>query len=97
MTEMLYDHGAGDALAQAFKVQAQALWEHADELMRAGTALVSEHLHGAAAEAFHNTLQVYTNSAKHISEKISNHSSAVTASFHGMHSTDVTGAQQMSI
>lgn len=97
MTEMLYDHGAGDALAQAFKVQAQALHEHADELLRAGTALVAEHLHGSAADAFHQTLQIHTNSAKHIAETIQNHSNAVLSSFHGMHSTDITGAQSMSI
>lgn len=95
--EMLYDHGAGDALAQAFKVQAQALWEHADELLRAGTALVSEHLNGAAADAFHQSLVVHTNAAKHISETISNHSSAVTSSFHGMHATDIAGQQSMQI
>jgi|ERR1700744_6182322 uncharacterized protein YukE len=97
MTEMLYDHGAGDALSQAFKVQAQALWEHADELLRSGTALVNDHLQGAAAEAFHNTLQVHTNTAKHISETIQHHSNAVTTSFQGMHGTDVSGAQSMSI
>jgi uncharacterized protein YukE len=97
MTEMLYDHGAGDALAQAFKAQAQALHEHADELLRTGTALVNEHLHGAAAEAFHQSLTVHTNSAKQIAETIHNHSNAVLSSFHGMHSTDVSGAQSMSI
>jgi hypothetical protein len=95
MTEMLYDHGAGDALAQAFKVQAQLLHEHADELLRAGTALVSEHLQGAAAEAFINTLQLHTNSAKDIAQTIMNHSGAVQTSFHGMHHTDITGAQAM--
>jgi uncharacterized protein YukE len=95
MTEMLYDHGAGDALAQAFKVQAQMLHEHADDLMRAGTQLVSEHLQGAAAEAFINTLQLHTNNAKDIAQTIMNHSGAVTASFTGMHHTDVTGAQAM--
>lgn len=97
MTEMLYDHGAGDALAQAFKVQAQMLHEHADELMQAGTALVSEHLQGAAADAFHSTLQIHTNSAKDIANTITNHSGAVTASFHGMAHTDTTGAQMMGL
>ena len=97
MTEMLYDHGAGDALAQAFKVQAQMLHEHADELMRAGSALVAEHLQGAAAEAFHNTLQLHTNTAKDIANTIMNHSSAVTTSFQGMAHTDIAGAQSMGI
>ncbi len=97
MTEMLYDHGAGDALAQAFKVQAQLLHEHADELMQAGTALVSEYLQGAAAEAFHNTLQIHTNTAKDIANTITNHSGAVLSGFHGMAHTDATGAQSMSI
>ena len=97
MTEMLYDHGAGDALAQAFKVQAQMLHEHAEELMQAGRALVAEHLQGAAAEAFHNTLQMHTNTAKDIAQTITNHSNAVLTSFHGMAHTDTTGAQAMGI
>ncbi len=95
MSEMLYDHSAGDALAQAFKVQAQLLHEHAEDLMRAGTALVAEHLHGAAADAFHNTLQMHTNTAKDIAQTISNHSSAVQTSFHGMAGVDSAGAQSM--
>jgi uncharacterized protein YukE len=93
---MLYDHGAGDAHAQAFKVAAQALHEHADELLRNGTALVNESLHGSAAQAFHHSLTVHVNSAKHIAETIQNHSNAVTSSFHGMHGTDLHGAQIMS-
>jgi uncharacterized protein YukE len=97
MTEMLYDHGAGDALAQAFKVQAQMLHEHADELMNSGNALVAEYLQGAAAQAFIHSLQIHTNAAKDIADTITNHSNAVTASFHGMHGTDAAGAQSMSI
>jgi uncharacterized protein YukE len=97
MTEMLYDHGAGDALAQAFKVQAAQLHEHADDLMQSGNALVSEHLLGDASHAFIQSLQVHTNAAKDIADTITNHSNAVTSSFHGMHSTDVAGAQSMSI
>jgi uncharacterized protein YukE len=97
MSEMLYDHAAGDALAQAFKVQAQMLHEHADELMQAGNALVAEHLQGAAAEAFHNTLQLHTNTAKDIAQTITNHSNAVLTSFHGMAGTDGAGAQMMSL
>jgi uncharacterized protein YukE len=97
MSEMMYDHGAGDALAQAFKVQAQLLHEHADDLMQAGNALVAEHLQGAAAQAFHNTLLIHTNTAKDIADTITNHSGAVTASFHGMAHTDAAGAQSMGI
>jgi hypothetical protein len=94
---MLYDHGAGQGLAQAFKAQAQLLYEHADEMQQAGNALVSEYLQGAAAEAFQNSLTMQTTSAKHISETITHHSSAVTSSFGGMHSTDIAGAQSMSL
>jgi hypothetical protein len=94
---MLYDHAAGDALQQAFKMQAQALHEHADQLLQSGTALVAEHLHGAAAEAFHNTLTIHTNSAKHIAETINNHSQAAQGAFHGMQATDVAGQQSMQI
>jgi uncharacterized protein YukE len=94
---MLYDHGAGDALAQAFKVQAQMLYEHANEMQTAGNALVAEYLQGAAGDAFLQTLQIHTGTAKHISETITNHSNAVLAGFHGMHSTDVAGAQSMGI
>ena len=97
MTSMLYDHGAGDALAQAFKVQAQLLYEHADEMMQAGTALVAEHLQGAAGTAFHQTLQIHTNTATDIANTITQHSGAVLSSFHGMAHTDVTGAQAMGI
>ena len=97
MTEMLYDHGAGDALGQFFKAQAQALHEHADEMMQSGNALVAEYLLGAAGEALHNTLQLHTNTAKHIADTITQHSGAVLTSFHDMHSTDVAGAQSMGI
>ena len=97
MTSMLYDHGAGDALGQFFKAQAQALHEHADEMLAAGNALVAEYLLGAAGEAFHNTLQIHTSTAKHIADTISSHSGAVLTSFHDMHSTDIAGAQSMGI
>ena len=94
---MLYDHGAGQGLAQVFKAQAQMLYEHADEMLQAGNALVADYLQGAAAEAFHQNLMVQTNSAKHISETITHHSGAVTTSFGGMHDTDIAGAQSMGI
>lgn len=97
MTEMLYDHGAGETLAQVFKVKAQLLHEHADELMQAGNALVAEHLQGAAADAFHQHLLVIKNSASDIANTIMNHSGAVSASFHGMAHTDAAGAQSMGI
>jgi uncharacterized protein YukE len=97
MTNMLYDYGAGDALAQFFKAQAQMLHDHADEMMNAGNALVAEYLQGAAGEAFHNTLQVHTGTAKHIADTITSHSGAVTASFHDMNSTDIAGGQSMSL
>ena len=95
MSEVLYDHGAGDALAQAFKMQAAQLHEHAEDLMQAGRQLVAEHLEGAAADAFHNTLMMHTNAAKDIAQTISNHSSAVQSSFHGMAGVDSAGAQAM--
>jgi uncharacterized protein YukE len=97
MSEMLYDHLAGDALAQAFKVQAQMLHEHADDLMNSGNALVAEYLQGAAAQAFIHSLQILTNSGKDIADTITRHSNAVTSSFHGMAGTDAAGAQSMSI
>jgi uncharacterized protein YukE len=97
MTEMLYDHSAGETLAQVFKAKAQLLHEHADELMQAGNALVAEHLQGAAADAFHQHLLIIRNSAVDIANTISNHSNAVTSSFHGMAGTDAAGAQSMSI
>ncbi|HZC93561.1 MAG TPA: WXG100 family type VII secretion target [Mycobacterium sp.] len=97
MTSMLYDHGAGDALAQAFKMQAAQLHEHADEMLQAGNALAAEYLEGAAGQSFLQTLQIHTNTAKDIADTITNHSNAVTASFHGMHSTDIAGAQSMSL
>jgi uncharacterized protein YukE len=97
MTSMLYDHGAGDALGQFFKAQAQALHEHADEMLASGNALVSEYLLGAAGEAFHNTLQIHTSTAKHIADTISRHSGAVLTSFSDMHTTDIAGAQSMGI
>lgn len=97
MTHMLYDYGAGDSLAQAFKVQAQMLHDHADEMMAAGNALVAEYLLGSAGDAFHSTLQVHTNTAKHIADTITQHSGAVLTSFHDMHSTDIAGAQSMGI
>ena len=97
MTHMLYDYGAGDTLAQAFKVQAQSLHEHADEMMQAGNALVAEYLQGAAGNAFHQTLQIHTNTAKDIANTITNHSSAVQASFSDMNHTDVAGGQNMSL
>jgi uncharacterized protein YukE len=97
MTHMLYDYGAGDALAQFFKAQAQALHEHADEMMQSGNALVAEYLQGAAGDAFHQTLQVHTSTAKHIADTISSHSGAVSTSFSDMGSTDIAGAQSMGI
>lgn len=97
MTSMLYDYGAGDALAQAFKAQAQLLYEHADEMQQAGNALVAEYLQGAAGTAFLNTLGIHTGTAKDIANTITNHSSAVTASFTNMNHTDIVGGQSMSI
>jgi uncharacterized protein YukE len=97
MTSMLYDYGAGDGLAQAFKVAAQTLHDHADEMMNAGNALVAEYLQGAAGDAFHQTLQVHTNTAKHIADTITSHSGAVSTSFNDMGNTDIAGGQSMSI
>jgi hypothetical protein len=97
MTHMLYDYGAGDALAQAFKVQAQMLHDHADEMMAAGNALVAEYLLGSAGDAFHSTLQVHTNTAKHIADTITSHSGAVSASFNDMGGVDAAGAQSMGL
>jgi uncharacterized protein YukE len=97
MTHMLYDYGAGDSLQQFFQVQAHALHDHADEMMNSGNALVAEYLQGAAGEAFHNTLLVHTNTAKHIADTIASHSRAVKAGFHDMNATDAGGAQAMSL
>ncbi|MDT5200075.1 MAG: hypothetical protein QOE52_5075 [Mycobacterium sp.] len=95
MTHMLYNYGAGDALAQAFKAQAQMLHEHADDMQQSGNALVAEYLQGAAGDAFIQTLGIQTSAAKDIADTITRHSGAVTNSFGEMQSTDIAGAHML--
>ncbi len=97
MTEMLYDHGAGDALAQAFKVQAQMLYEHADELMQAGNALVARTPTRCRRYRFSpHPSDTHKYGERHRQHHYK-HSNAVLTSFHGMAHTDTTGAQSMGI
>jgi uncharacterized protein YukE len=90
-----YNYGAGDALAQAMKMQAQQLGEHSHELYQSGTALVSEYFRGIGSDAYIASLQRLTNALNDLADTIVNHSGAVTGSFGDMSSTDTMAAQML--
>ncbi|MGO9034149.1 hypothetical protein [Mycobacterium sp.] len=92
-----YHYGMGEELSHNMAVQAQMLHEHANDLLTAGNALVSEGFQGLGGNAYIESLNRLCNAVFDIADTITRHSGAVTASFHGANATDTAAGQSLSI
>ena len=92
-----YHYGMGEELSHNMAVQAQMLHEHANDLLNAGNALVSEGFQGLGGNAYIDSLNRLCNAVFDIADTITRHSSAVTASFQGATATDTAAGQSLSL
>jgi hypothetical protein len=71
-----YHYGMGEELSHNMAVQAQMLHEHANDLLTAGNALVSEGFQGLGGNAYIDSLNRLCNAVFDITDTITRHGGA---------------------